>query len=630
AADLLSSTDKTEQKVADYLKLYNYDYDEFKKVLNIRRVDRTDYLEIIYQSENPQLSAYVVNTLGVEFLNYYKNLNRLRNTESAENIQQMLNLQQLKVDSLTNEWKIARISQGTLDPVEQSKNAMETAKDLQIQLSTTQSEYNLQSGLYQSYETQMKEINALLSNNRSQEILNLLKRKDEIKEKISQSSGNNDNLNSELNIIDGQLRTLTGNVGNRSKLLEDLSTLQVKSGEAKARMNAASVTVNQLSRLISLSQSTQNGSPKTQVEIDAIQSSLDIENANLKNLREKYSQAEGLIRDDPTENFRQTLFGEPDDSFVPKNRIMKTGLAGITTLVILILIIILREIFSNAIKVPFNFRKLNKLNLIGVFNKIKIKKNPIDAIMLNELEGKKYKREIIFKDNIKKLRNELSQTGKQVFLFTSTQEKVGKTLILQSLAYSFILQRKKVLIIDLNFQNNSLTKLFNATHLINDVIKEKVAEKEKVTEPAYAGAEMFKEESRNDSYFTEDFSGQQNLPSEPFYKWMTTDVENQDLQVLGCKSTNASPTEVLEFEHLDEFILRMKRMFDYILIEASALNKRSDSFELFPYIERVVTVFSAKNVIGQADLKSIESIEKLERKHLGAVLNAVEMENIDL
>ena len=74
----------------------------------------------------------------------------------------------------------------------------------------------------------------------------------------------------------------------------------------------------------------------------------------------------------------------------------------------------------------------------------------------------------------------------------------------------------------------------------------------------------------------------------------------------------------------------MKGQFDYILIESAGLNNRADSFELFQFAERVITVFSAKMAPSQLDYKSIESIQNLGEKNLGAVLNQVEYENMNL
>lgn len=98
--ELLKSDVHKERVLIEYFKLYGYDYKSIMQNLMVHRVDRTDYLDISYQSTNPELAAVVVNKVGDEFLNYYKTLNSKRTSESAENINSMIDNQQRKVDSL--------------------------------------------------------------------------------------------------------------------------------------------------------------------------------------------------------------------------------------------------------------------------------------------------------------------------------------------------------------------------------------------------------------------------------------------------------------------------------------------------------------------------------------------------
>jgi polysaccharide biosynthesis transport protein len=621
-SQLLSTSDKNEQNIIEYLKLYQYDYDGIQKPLNIHRVDRTDYLNIVFQSENPELSAYVVNTLGVLFINYYKNLNNQRNTESAQNIQQLLTQQQQKVDSLTNELKIARISQGALDPVEQSKNAMATVKELQVQMSTAQSEYNLQSRFYETYDERLKQLNALLSSNSGQDALSLFKRRDDLKEQIAKSSNPDPELVRQLNTIETQIKQQSGTGVNRAKIQEEISDVQINRNEAKDRMNAASTTISQLNRLIAASKNIGNVSPKTQVEIEAIDRQLELESNELKNIREKYSQAEGLIKDDPTLNFRQTLLGEPDIHPIPKHKILITGLAGISVFVISALLFLMMEIFSNSIKAPSQFSKHVKLDLKGTLNAINLKKYQFDEIMLNDFQGPKFKKENVFKNNVRKLRHEIDKTKSQVFLVTSTQRSAGKSLIVESLAFSFLLSNKKVLIIDLNFENNTLTNVFNASHFIEDLITE--YEVETVTTETSVSKSTYKE-----PYLLEDVEVRNEIELFQIQP-ILSDTSYKNVSIIGCHGGTHSPSEVVSFKFLSALLIEMRKKFDYIFIESSSLNNRSDSFELFQFADQVITVFSAKSTISQLDHKSVESIQKLEDKNFGAILNNVELENINL
>ena len=208
---------------------------------------------------------------------------------------------------------------------------------------------------------------------------------------------------------------------------------------------------------------------------------------------------------------------------------------------------------------------------------------------------------------------------------TSTQNDVGKTTIIQSLAFSFLLSNKKVLLVDLNFENNSLTRLFNKDQFVEDVVSEADVEVEQ--EPEYVKPIITP--SFDEQFLLQDVATKKEIQRYNIES-ASTNTTYHNLFVLGCRGGNHSPSEVISFDLLNYLVSEMKKKFDYILIESASLNNRSDSYELFKFADRVITVFSAKTVPTQSDHKSIESILNLGEKNFGAVLNMVEYENINL
>ena len=67
---VLSNSKEFDLSVLRYLKSKGYDHQTLKKNLSINRIKFTDYILVSYTSENPQLSAFVVNTLCDEFIRY--------------------------------------------------------------------------------------------------------------------------------------------------------------------------------------------------------------------------------------------------------------------------------------------------------------------------------------------------------------------------------------------------------------------------------------------------------------------------------------------------------------------------------------------------------------------------------
>jgi Mrp family chromosome partitioning ATPase len=329
------------------------------------------------------------------------------------------------------------------------------------------------------------------------------------------------------------------------------------------------------------------------VTIEGIKSKLDIENAQLGIVMEKYSQAEGLVKDDPTTNFIQTGIGQPALGPESKKTMLTMALSGMSMFFLTSVIFLLIEIFDTRVKTPTLFKKQVKLNVANILNNVPLKKTSEQEIVMNDFEGRKFSREILFKNNVRKLRHELLKSPHKIFLITSTQKKSGKTTVIEALAASLVLSKKKVLIIDLNFGNNTITQKHNPENLIQEVAS----------------------------------SINYNQPLKEQKIWSNTSQEG--LSLIGCKEGNFTPSEALYNLDMNAFLKLLKDEFDFILIEGAALNDYADSQELASFAEEVFTVFSASSSISHADDKSIKFIATLGEKNKGTILNNVLKENIN-
>src|ERR1700712_2406828 len=79
--ELLKAYDPEENKVYQLIQLYQYENESILDQLTVDRVQGTDYLNIIYKSENPEMSAFVVNTIGKEFISFFTNIMSTRTEE---------------------------------------------------------------------------------------------------------------------------------------------------------------------------------------------------------------------------------------------------------------------------------------------------------------------------------------------------------------------------------------------------------------------------------------------------------------------------------------------------------------------------------------------------------------------
>ena len=161
---------------------------------------------------------------------------------------------------------------------------------------------------------------------------------------------------------------------------------------------------------------------------------------------EKYSQAEGLVKDDPTANFIQTKVAQQAIDPESKKTLITMILASMAMFFLSSIIFLFLEIFDPTLKTPTIFKKQMKMNLVSVLNHVPLKKKEISEIVLAQEAGKKEKSLAIFKNNVRKLRYSLLHSDKKIILFTSTQERAGKTTVIDALAHGLLLSKKKVLL----------------------------------------------------------------------------------------------------------------------------------------------------------------------------------------
>ena len=265
-------------------------------------------------------------------------------------------------------------------------------------------------------------------------------------------------------------------------------------------------------------------------------------------------------------------------------------LALVTSFLLCVLSIIIIEFLDNSLKTPFIFQQYVGLNLIGTTNRLPKQFN-LDEVLLTS--GTKNKKFIEFRDLLKKTRYSLENVPDKIFLLTSTKQGEGKSTLIIALAMIMAGSRKKLLLIDTNFSNNSLTRYFSATPTLEDL-----------------GQRIDLQQEEFDAAIS-----RTNIPN---------------LDIIGCESGIYSPSEILSKDSFMNKLSSLTNRYDYVFLEGAALNKYSDSKELAVFTSCVIAVFSAASVISHSDEDSTDYLRSLGEKFSGAILNNVLLENTNL
>lgn len=594
---LLSSYDPEERKILELLNIYRYDLETLRYVLYVGRVQRTDFIDIQYRSINPELSAYIVNQVVTEFMRNYESS---RNQQTVQNIETLKKLVDQKREEL--DAKIGNIkTMGTLDANVESSSTLEQISNFESRLADEKSILTSAQLASQSVSQRLSEMentstqNAAATNSSNSELATLREKMNDASAEYQNKGGNDPELYKKYknarNDYSAKLMAMASAAPSaaspgttKADLLQKKSDLDLQVRSAQQNIAAYEQKIRQLNS--SMGAAASRGANNL-----ALQKEVELAQQEYESIKSRYDAAVNN-KIAPMDNFHQILYGQPAVEPEPSKRIIIVAMAGMAVAVFCCILIIFLEYIDVSIKTPTQFLRILELKLLGVVNRINLKKTPLEEIFTDP-DLKKHDT-TAFRELLRKLRFEMEHSGKKIFLLTSAKPGEGKSTIIKALAYSLSLSHKKVLIIDTQFPHNTLTQEYEA---------------KPVLESFNSSAQDFRIAALHD---------------------LISPTSMPNVAIIGCEGGEYTPSEILKPGNLLEYLRALTHEYDYILMEGAALNDRADSKELMQYADTIITVVSARSGVNQTDRETISFLQSLNGKFSGAVLNFVEPENIDL
>jgi uncharacterized protein involved in exopolysaccharide biosynthesis/Mrp family chromosome partitioning ATPase len=600
----LSPTVSIERDLIKLIGLYRYDILSIQRGLTVNRFQKSDYINLVYVSENPALSAFAINTLCSEFRRYYDLERRGRSDVSVSVLDSLVKAKKETLESKVNAKNVFMSSAGVVDVNMEGSTKLNQVGNYENQLIDQRA--NEQRLVYRILQLD-KQIESLGSSESRKDVSNLLEANPSYGEYIKLKKqyrdiyaeyirgGSKDDVArkklldidgrlEKLNLDEQEIKTATSiTFDRREDLVREKNELE---GELRACRNKI---VSLQSKIGQLSGNLSTMASKS-ANIDQLDKEIEIAQAEYREANEKLALALSLVEVSPG-TFKQSIVGEPAISPIPSKRKMIILLAGVAAFMISSIFIIGIAFFDNSIRNLTQFQRLVGLPVLGIVNEVDIRGNILEDGRL--FEGKE-KRDNQFRELLRKIRYQLESSEAKTILFTSTRSSQGKTSLIQAIAYSLSLSKRTVLIIDTNFCNNDLTKASGA----NPVLEE------------FSPYERHFQAQQLEVYVTR------------------TVVDGVD--IIGCRGGDYTPSEILPENNLLNYMEELKSLYDYILLEGAPLNTYTDTKELMKYVDGVVAVFSAKSSITASDKESIRYLNENREKFLGAILNKVRGEEIKM
>jgi polysaccharide biosynthesis transport protein len=596
---MLSPSSEEDKKLLNLLAFYGYDYATITKNLSLGRYQRSDYLNISYVSENPSLSAFIVNNAYDQFIRYYGTNRDKTFSQSADTLKKIMEKKKQVLDEKNRILQQAGI--GSSDA--RSSSDINIISNLESQLSSERAKLaTLQSDLRKVNQRLYNLDNKPADNNSTvnDEIIQLRKARDAAYNDYLRTNDQADyrKYQTLYDTYQQKVLSLRSTSSSTKDPIADKVELQASKSDIEIDIQSTSSFISSLEGKVSSLKSNISSSGSNNAAIESLRQDADMASKEYLEAQYKYNTASDLGGLSIV-NFRLAIPGQPALAPEPSKRMLIIALAAFAALFTTIAIIILLTYLDSSVRTPLIFSKNVNLRLISLVNFMNLRNRTIKDVIANtytSTDSEETNRNNTFRESLRKLRYEIETSGKKIFLFTSTKKAQGKTTIIQALAYSMSLSKKRVLIIDTNFCNPDLTVQLDAEPILEKIIPQNFDDRNLVEE----------------------------------IKKHSKDLGIGSIYAIGSAGGDYTPSEILPRENLLHHLQTLTTYFDYIFLEGPPLNDFSDSKELVQYVEGVIAVFSAQDVIKQIDRQSISFFKELNGKFSGSILNMVDMKNVNV
>lgn len=611
---LLTSYDEDEKLLLQLVGLYGYTYESILDNLNINRANFSDYVNIEYISHHPELSAFATNTLIEELIRYYNYMGAERSDKSLEYYEKLVVQKREELAEKSDALKTFKATNQVLNfDAENESNVSQIAALETKAQEEERNVYRLRLAI-QNLNRRLNDAgsgggagstNALLIQVR--EKIGALSQK--LRETGDQSIQNQiDSLRTvQINLssassslsVDGQAYT-------RQDIVEERESLKIELAVAERSLAGIQSTLNLL-------KGNASGLASKEATISNLQREVDLASEEYLEAQEKYNTAKNFSQGS-VNSIRPVLYGQPAVNPESTKTLVITALAWALSFTFCVVAIVFLEFVDVSIKTVPQLENLTKLPVIGSVNYIDPKNNDLSLVFSNSNDHEHQEIEI-FKHLLRKLRYEIESHKKKIILVTSTKQGEGKSFLILSLAYSLSLIQKKILIIDTNFKNNSLTQILLAKPKFEKLL-EASNERYKQKLLVFPEGDKFEDtEERKDNNYK---------------KTIISPTYLKNIDIIGSRGGDDSPAEILSGRNFKEALEELSSEYDYIFLEGASINDYSDTKELVEFSDIVLPVFSAESVIKQMDKESIAYLKRLDGKLMGTVLNKINKDDLNL
>ncbi len=573
----LSAWNKTERQLHELLLSMKYDENSLSKKLSVYRVGNSDFIDLEFTAEDPELAAFVVNTLSTEFISYYTSRVKESNTRTVDFLDSLLKQRQTVLANTMESLKKYKIHNRVLNLGEQAKSLYGQIADFETRREITEQDIISYTAALKNIDTKFnpadrRYLESALSGT-NQQIVSLKEQMKTVNTLYIQSNFDSryksrlDSLKNELSakISEASDQYIYNPMVAKENLITQKLNMEVSLELARNSVHSIDQELARLNRKF-------DSLVPHEAEIQAYESSIDITGREYIELLQKYNQA-SIISGIPLQ-LRQIEQAEPGELQASKKMVLVV-FSGLLSFVFCIGLFFILFLLDKTIRDPYTLANKTGQPILGILPRSASIKD-LQAVWVQETDL--HTRQ--FRDHLRMIRFELESLlpGKKIFAITGLGSDSGKDFVVHSLAAAFAATHKSVLVIEGDFRHPSQPGSSDHLPLLEDFLAGSAAM------PAISGTD-------------------------------------QRVYIMTNKNRDIALSELADKATIKERTDMLRSLFDVILIETAPIEAGSNAREWLTYADSIIAVYPAGTAISETQKQQIADIGNSETVFAGWVLN---------
>jgi uncharacterized protein involved in exopolysaccharide biosynthesis/Mrp family chromosome partitioning ATPase len=577
-AEPLVLWDTDQNGLKQVLVSMGYDEESLKKKMLIYRVNRSDFIDVEFQSENPVLSAFVVNQLTQEFIKYYSSATKNNQIRSVAFLDSLRRDKEATLNSNMDALKSYKIQNRILNMQEQAKVLYGQIADMETKLEVARKDMDGYKGVIKNIESKFDPNDRQFIQSTTRKInQDIVASTNQLKSLTDLYIRNNydSRYKTSIDSLKNQIAAQINESADRYTLspLTTKENLVIQKINAEVSLDMAKFSITSLEKEILRLNNVVNDLVPHEANIQAFEEKIDVAGREYLDALNKFNQAS--LTSSISVRIRQIEVGMPGAA-VPSKKMLLVILSGVISFGFCILVLFILFYIDTNIRSARELANQTSSPVLGV---IPFMGN--EAIDLKRMWNGEYDiiRTESYKNMIRSVRFEISERMGQekILAITSARPLEGKTFAAMNIAYAYSRIGRRVLLIDGHFEDPVLSHSVGSSSKLEDFLKGGIAP----------------EQLRSDKYLT----------------------------ILASKGGDLSLFELSDPDTIKKRIQELTRAFDLVLIDAPSLEELGKTKEWVAVSDKVLAVFEAGQSLQQVEALHMQYLQSLGNKFIGWLMN---------